>query len=405
MIMLSETQLAALPLPAQNMFKQLETDIITRICSRIGEIGALSETDVLKLNELQNIGYDIQAIQNEIAATLNKSTEEIYNIFSKAAEAEYASLGKTFIPFEQNAQLQVLVQSISNATAETFKNISKTSALQLLNRNGKFQIIETTYKQAVDYAALLVRTGQQDFYGAARQTIKNLSDGGASVMYESGVIRRLDTAVRTNILGAQAELSRQQAELTGKQFGADGWEISWHSGFRPTHTFGGLQFSKKDFENKEWGGTGKSVSELMEEPNCYHRKFPIILGVSEPAYSQEQLDKYNSAEKETHKFNGAEYNRYEATQRQRQYETAIRQQKDRANAFDAAGDKESATLARAKANAINQEYKRFSETMKIDTQPKRAAVSGYSGNYSKKLYQALTSRNKSSIISSGGGKL
>ena len=51
--------------------------------------------------------------------------------------------------------------------------------------------------------------------------------------YESGYARRLDSSVRSAILGGQAEMSRRQAILTagqwfvGEQIGADGWEITY----------------------------------------------------------------------------------------------------------------------------------------------------------------------------------
>ena len=425
--MLSEEQIAALPLPLVKHFRNLETSIIEKICERLGKIGSLNATDIQKLHELQNIGYDLQAIQKEIADTLDKSYGEIYDIFSAASEIEYENgakayfdlTGNKFTPFNQNTQLQNLVESIRRSTYGLFENISATKAIGLTDRFGQFNLLGESYQGAVDYAILQVRTGQSNFYSVMRQTVKSFADNGLThVEYETGYRRRIDSSVRQAILGGQKELSKRQAEMIGEQIGANGWEITWHSGYRTSppapraHDFGGKQFTFGEFAKQDIGG-------MMDEYNCYHRKFPIIVGVSKPAYSPEQLAELNAAENTTHNWNGKDYNRYEATQKQRQYETAIRRKKDEAMYNEnmakghlAAGGskdddlykqyKEQATLAKAKSQAINQEYSRFSQAMGISTQPKRATVSGYNGNYSKKL---LTDMQNRGIIKSGGGNM
>jgi len=381
--MLSEQQLALLPVPIQKHFRALERDIVTRLAEHIGRIGAVTPTDLFRLEELRNIGYDMQEIEHEISVTSNRAETEIHGLLSGAAESEYISLD-TAIPFGQNRQLHTLIQSIEQATAGTLRNISNTSTIGLLTRSGNVKPIAAAYQNSIDYAVTQLRTGQTDFYSAIRQTVKNLSDGGARVIYPAGATRRLDTAVRQNILGAQAELSKQQAEITGQQFGANGWELSYHSGHRPSHWFGGRQFTKQEFDRQ-------GIGALMDEWNCYHRKFPIIIGISQPTYSAEQLQEFDAKQKETHEFNGQQFTKYEATQRQRQFETAIRQKRDEANAYTALADghiagggskgdalykqyKETATLARGKAQAINQEYIRFSEKIGLYTQPKRISV-------------------------------
>ena len=53
--------------------------------------------------------------------------------------------------------------------------------------------------------------------------------------------------------------------------------------------------------------------------------------------------------------------RYEASQKQRQMETAIRYAKDERDAMIAAGDKLGAAQARKKSAALGAEYKRFCE--------------------------------------------
>lgn len=410
--MLSEQQLVALPERLQEQFKRLEKDFIDRICKRIGEIGSLTATDLHRLDELSRIGFDVAAMEADIAKTLEISERDVRKILHNAAEQEYngvaydmAKIRRDVIPFAENEHLQTLIDSISKTISGEVRNISKTLGFvnsrnknNVLLKKGEWQNLSTYYQNAVDYAVLQIRTGQTDFYSAMRSTVNTMSDyglryavdesgkviAGNAVTYASGYTRRLDTSVRSAILGGQARLSQAQAELVGQQIDADGYEITWHSGFRPTHTFGGEQYSFKAFEDE-------GIRDLMDEPNCYHRKFPIVMGLSTPTYSKAELAELNAAEKETHEWRGKSYNKYESTQRQRQYETVIRQYKDRATAYESAATddlkkndpeayrqfKEAATAAKGKVTAINQEYAQFSRAMGAYTQPKRASVSGY----------------------------
>ena len=377
----------ALPLPVWEMFRKLEQDIIARICTRIGAIGKISITDARALRELQDIGYDMVAIQREVASTMNLATRKIYDIFEGAVQMEYNAMrsgfdlsGRAWIPFADNVALQNLVSSITSATAGQINNMSKTMAVvNTVQGNRKIGAIPLAqyYSDAVDYAALCVRTGQTDFYSAMRHIVRDMSDHGLRTVdherrvdYESGYSRRMDTAVRANITDAQARMSREYAGIIGEQFGSDGMEISYHSGPRPSHAWiGGIQVDMETYF--------RDVLPLMEEPNCYHRSFPIILGISEPTYTPEELEALYARDAEEHDWNGKKLNAYEAQQQQRRYETAIRRQKDRAMAANALGDAEYAQISRARAKAIMAEYRRFSEAMGIQIKPTRTRVEGY----------------------------
>lgn len=63
--------------------------------------------------------------------------------------------------------------------------------------------------------------------------------------------------------------------------------------------------------------------------------------------------------------------RYEASQKQRQLETAIRYAKDERDAFVAAGDKIGAAQARKRSAALGREYKSFCEQAGLTPRPER----------------------------------
>lgn len=74
---------------------------------------------------------------------------------------------------------------------------------------------------------------------------------------------------------------------------------------------------------------------------------------------------------------GEKYTGYECTQKQRQYETAIRRAKDTANALKAAGDVNGARTAQKRVRALNAEYRAFSEHVGLKPKIDRTKVEGY----------------------------
>jgi Phage minor capsid protein 2. len=99
--------------------------------------------------------------------------------------------------------------------------------------------------------------------------------------------------------------------------------------------------------------------------NCRHRRFPFIEGFSERTYTDEQL---KNIDKPPITFRGKKYTAYEATQRQRQLETALRRVKRRLVAFKAAGDNEAYTADAARYRALNEEYEAFSKEAGLRSQ-------------------------------------
>ena len=373
---LSEAQLMALPSQLHRMFAQLEIDIVATIAKHLGDMGRLTNTDIIKLNELQRLGYNMRAIQSETARVLQRAESEVYEIFRQAAEIEhngvktaYDLTGNKWVPFAENQQLQDLVQSISRAAYSDMANWSHTMGF---NKGGSWLPMQEWYAQKIDYAVLQARTGQGTIWSGMRQAVVEMADSGVTVIeWASGYRRRVDSSARMNILGGLAKLNMAQAEMTAEEIGADGMEITWHNGYRPSHDWGGIQFSMKDYEN--------DIKPQMEEPNCYHRAFPILLGISTPAYTEDELREMREEHDRKREFEGREYNQYEAEQQMRRIETAIRKQKECIHALEAAGidndeDKRKLRIAKGRLQSLNGKYGDFSGAMGLKPKPNRVSV-------------------------------
>jgi len=101
--------------------------------------------------------------------------------------------------------------------------------------------------------------------------------------------------------------------------------------------------------------------------NCRHIKFPIVIGISEPTYTEEQLKEFAENSKQ----------KYDLTQKQRAMETKLRQLKMERIAASAAGDELEAKRLQRKINEQQTIYRRFSEKHNLLYDTKRASVEGY----------------------------
>lgn len=99
-----------------------------------------------------------------------------------------------------------------------------------------------------------------------------------------------------------------------------------------------------------------------------HKWYPFVPGIMERSYTDEELANIDPP---PFTFEGRKYSAYDATQMQRRLETAMRAQKRKMIGFEAAGDKERYTAAKAKYRALSAKYKAFSKAAQLPEQRQR----------------------------------
>ncbi len=142
------------------------------------------------------------------------------------------------------------------------------------------------------------------------------------------------------------------------------------------------------------------LAELSNE-NCRHSFWPYIEGVSEPTYSQKELDDMKG---ENHKFTfeGKEYDGYSSTQMQRRVEREIRKQKRFKTAFEAAGLSDAAAAAGSKLRALNEKYRAFSKASGLPEQRERMRVQYVDDASYAKAEKLLEKSSRSGILKDTG---
>lgn len=381
----------------------LNEDILTIIGNRIKQIGELTPTQVHQIQQMLMYNTDINIIVQKLVEVTNMNVNDIYNMFEYSAKKNqdfarqfYKARGINYIPYSQNKALKEQIKAIAKITAKEYANISKTSAIGYtvkdLKGNLVFKDISSIYKDIIDKAILNVGQGKTTYQQEMRNAIKQIGQSGLKTLdYESGRSMRLDSAIRMNILGGLRKLNNQVQEQFGEEFDSDGVEISVHQYPADDHAeVQGHQFSNKEFEKLQETGIAKDYNgEIIDihykgnyrpisEYNCYHRPFRIVLGISKPLYTKEQLEEIKEKNNDGFDFDGKHYTMYQGTQLQRLIERRIREQKDIQILAKSSGDKELTLQAQTKITQLTTKYKQLCNVSGLSNQLKtRARVSEY----------------------------
>ena len=379
------------------------TFILKQIGKTIKEIGELTPTQARKLQQMIKYGSSYQTIIERLAKITNKNVselDEIFNLYAKKdyqfAEKFYRYKGITYVPFNEFKALQTQIQAFSNMTKGTYMNLVKTSVLGFTLKdtlgNARFYNIAEAYQYAVDQALLSISQGKDTFNNQMYSLLKQFGNSGIrTIDYASGRSRRLDSAMFMNLKDALKELHNETQQIIGESFGADGVEISVHENPADDHEdIQGRQFSNEEFDKLQNGETAIDYKGISHEPihngkerrpigelNCYHKIFAILLGVSEPRCTNEQLEEIKERNEKGFDFEGKHFTMYEGTQLQRRIETEIRKQKDNQILGREADNKLLISDAQFKITQLTNRYKELSKVSGLKTKMDRLRVSGY----------------------------
>ena len=372
-----------------NRYNKYNTKVLEKLGEAIKKFDGVSPSTAHKKAQELKYGADINDLMGELSQLSGKSIKDIEEAFDIVAEenvafAEVYAKAKNmeFVDYKDNEQLKSLVKGIAGETNATFKNLSKTRAIGfvLKDENGKkiFKNLKETYRTLIDEAVFNVETGVSDYQSAMRGVMKQLADSGVKVHeekvgYKSGYNVRIDSAVRQNVLTGVRQVNLEVQKQVGRDFGADGVEISAHSPCAEDH----LPIQGKQFSNKEFKKLNASLERPIGEYNCRHFVFSIVLGVNQPSYSDKMLNQMNKESQSIIEYEGNKYTKYEATKVQRKLETAIRKEKDRQIIARASGDKDGVSVAQSNISTLTSKYNDFSKVAGLDTYKNRLSVSGY----------------------------
>lgn len=383
--MFTPTEIEALPSAMEQLYRSLQLNIMSDLTDRLKANGEeITSAADWQINRLYELGVSKDEIDSLIQSTLNVSDDEIDRIYDEVVKSGYArneelytSKGKEYIPYAENKQLQQLVKAVKNQTKSEYRNITGSLGFAVRNADNtlSFTPLADFYQRTLDNGLMQIASGAVDYNTVLKKAVKAMTDSGLrTVDYASGWSNRVDVAARRALMTGFNQVVAKVNEDNAEQLGTECFEVSYHRGARPTHqVWQGRVYSKKELETVCGLGT---VTGLCGA-NCYHSYSPFINGIDTPTYSEEELDRMNEEENTPKEYNGKEYTAYEAQQRQRQLETAMRADRQKIELLTQGGaDYDTITGAKVRYFQRQDEYVKFSKAMGLPEQWERVTVNG-----------------------------
>lgn len=373
----------SLPLQVEKLFYELQDRLFTDVVRRINKTGEITSTADYQINKLQIIGNSTEFIEREIKRLTGMTDPEIWELYDKVLEWEYVrnrdayeQINSNFVPLEDNEQVQQWAQAIIKQTRNEIRNITQSLGMTVDIGGGKmaFTPLSEYYQKYLDRACMDIVTGSFSYNTVLRRVVKEMTASGIrSVDYASGWHNRVPVAARRAVMTGVNQLSAQINEMVAKDLHTDTYEVTWHSGHRPDHWWGGQVYTYRELHDICHLG---EVTGLCGA-NCYHSYYAFIPGVSVRNYTDDQLRKMEEKEKELHTWQGKEYNAYQAAQMQRKMETKMRAQRARVKQLKNGKAAEDDILAeRTKYLNTLHQYQGFSKKMKLPEQMERVYMDG-----------------------------
>ncbi len=386
--MLTPKQLQSLPKPLTDIYSELSDFVLQDIAMRISEAAKITDTAEYLMYRARALGMSKDEITAEIARINGVAQTKIEELIREAAERSdefdrrMLGAGST----ADDRQLQKLINAKIEQTRGLCTNLTGTLGFAQRTADGRMVYGSATdfLRKQMDMAQMKVMTGVCDYNTAVRQACFALADSGLrTVYYASGHSDRIEVAVRRALMTSVSQLTQKISEQNAEEFSADGWEISAHVGARPSHAiYQGRQYPQSQYET--------IVLPLITDYNCRHSAYPIIMGVTKPAYTDEELA---ALDPPPFTYEGRQYTAYEAQQQMRKMERAMRRQKDRCVVADAVGDKDAFTAASIKLRRQKDYYEDFCKAAGTYTEYERTFVSGYNRQLAAKTGAVTRKQN------------
>ena len=344
--MLTPRQLENIPERMVEIYADVEAAIIADMARRIARVDFIPSAE-WQYRKLLEMGY----VHNEIVKRLSRASKFSRDTLEQIMKAagiksikkdmeRYRAAGLK-PPSYGSPMMQAILQSGLDNTQGMFDNITRTTAASAAHQ----------FENVLDRAWLQVTSGGIDRVSAVRSAITDLADKGLrTIEYPTGHVDYLDVATRRATLTGVNQTAGKMQEALADEMGADLMELTAHAGARDT---GEGSANHASWQGKIVSRSGRSGYLSFEDIgygtgpgfkgwNCHHDWFPFFEGISEPTYTQEEIDKLSAP---MYTYNGTRMNEYQATQTQRAIERRIRKYRRELAGMEAGGQPKEASAA------------------------------------------------------------
>lgn len=401
------------------IFEDLEEFVIRDFVRRVVGAGTITETARYQLLIAEQMGLSTIAIRNAVQEALALSDAQIEELFTEwgleGVRMEAGIMKQAGIDTKGMQELEEFQRIMQAAIAQTqgeIKNLTNSMGFaQVVNGKVEFIDIAAYYQKELDSIQMQIQTGVLDYNSAIRQAIKRMADSGLrTIDYKTGWSNQLETAVRRATLTGANQMSGQMTDELGKEMNCNFVEVTAHAGARDTGE--GIE-NHKSWQGKVYSRVGATPEypNLYEKTglgrgpglkgwNCRHDYNNFFPGYSKRAWTDEELENIDPPPFE---YKGRTYTYYQATQRQRDIERAIRRSKRELIGYDEAGDTDAFTTASVRLRRQKEEYASFSRAAKLKQRPELQQVYGYGKGIAQKAVHAGKIKVKTKTNGGNGG--
>ncbi len=363
----------------EKKYRMLEEEIMKDVIRRVKKTGEITSTADWQLQRYMVLGHSTEDVEKIVRQTVGNDWVDTFKLYDEVIEQEYVrskaiyeQVNAHFVPYEQNYELQQITNALIQQSNDELFNISKSLGFMADMGNGRkvFTPLSEIYNGYLDNAITMMASGAFDYNTLIRRVVGEMTASGLrTVDYASGHSNRVDVAARRALLTGMGQLTGHISDMNGQLLGTDKFEVDWHHGARPDHAkWQGRVWTRQQLVDVCGLGSGSGLLGW----NCHHTYYPFIEGISVRNYSDQWLEEMDRKEAQKIPYRGKEYNTYEATQKQRQMETAMRAQREKVQLLkDGGADPDDILNARCKYQAMLDGYKEFSKKFNLPEQRER----------------------------------
>ena len=364
--MLSPEYLAACVSILLGMMDEINYAVMADIARRLVKTNILTESAEFQTERLLQNGLTLKEIQHTVSNLSNLTESEVRRIFKEAnlenMESENlraAIAGKTPLDHSANTAMANLLSAHIRKTVGDVRNLTRTTASQG----------QDSFFRACTLANMQVSSGAFTYDFAIKNAIRQVAKEGLKVQYPTGHVDKLDVAVRRAVLTGVNQSAAELNMMYADEIGADLVEVTAHMGARPSHAVWQGGIYSRSGKNSSYPSfiesTGYGTGDGLCGWNCRH-SFHAYYEGSPRTYSKEYLE---NLDKDVYEYRDKTYTNYEAGQKQRAYERAIREEKRYLAGLNAAyketSDQALKTSLRVDMESSSVKLKRTEANMKI----------------------------------------
>lgn len=377
--------LDALPEELAELYRNLEMTLLEEICSRLDLAGELNEVTVESIRALRSHGISLEEIEKAIRDTTGISEKKLNELLDDVVERNWAYYTELIdlagVTKPQTLVSAATIDAIYRQTGRELLNL--TQSMGFLVDGGRTMLPPAkAYQWALNNAEMQIQSGAISYNQAIKRAIMQLADSGIRVVnYESGHRDHIDVAARRAVMTGVSQICAKYTEQSAEYLNTPYFEVSAHIGARDKgkgwanhKEWQGKVYSTRDHDKYPniYDVCGLGRVDGLEGANCRHIRTAFVDGVMERTYTDKQLSHIDDGRDAN--FEGRHYSAYEATQKQRQIERAVRKLERRRTAFAAQGNTEEAQAAQIKIRRLRKEYKAFSTAADLPLQTERMKV-------------------------------